>query len=107
MLNRLQMLEKQVENVVAQSAIDISALSQKVNALNQSLRSFAGNFTNSMNLLLWTLKFFSFYQKLLCLQATVLCNVLFLMTQSIQIVLQKLRWGYFLTSSFFITIHIL
>ena len=45
MLDRLMVLEKQVENVVAQSALDISDLSQKVKSLNQSLRSFTWNFT--------------------------------------------------------------
>ena len=48
MLDRLMVLEKQVENVVSQSASDISELSEKVKSLNQSLRSFAWNFTRGM-----------------------------------------------------------
>ena len=48
MLDRLMVLEKQVENVVSQSASDISDLSEKVKSLNQSLRSFTANFTLGM-----------------------------------------------------------
>ena len=48
MLDRLMVLEKQVENVVSQSALDISKLSEKVKSLNESLRSFAGNLTWGM-----------------------------------------------------------
>ena len=48
MLDRLMVLEKQLENVVAQSALDISELSKKVKSLNKSLISFAGNFTRGM-----------------------------------------------------------
>ena len=48
MLDRLMVLEKQVENVVSQSALDISKLSEKVRSLNESLRSFAGNLTWGM-----------------------------------------------------------
>ena len=48
MLDRLMVLEKQVENVISQSALDISELSQKVKSLNQSLRSIAVNFTRGM-----------------------------------------------------------
>lgn len=48
MLDRLRVLEKQVENVVSQSAMDISKLSDQVKLLNQSLRNFAGNLTQGM-----------------------------------------------------------
>ena len=48
MLDRLMVLEKQVETVVSQSALDISKLSERVKSLNESLRSFANNLTLSM-----------------------------------------------------------
>ena len=40
MLDRLQVLERQVENVVAQSAIDISLISQQLKSLNNTIRKF-------------------------------------------------------------------
>lgn len=45
MLDRLMLLEKQVESVVSQSALDIYELSERVKSLNESIQSFAGNFT--------------------------------------------------------------
>ena len=47
MLDRLQVLERQVENVVTQSAQDISELSQQLKYLNESIRT-RFNFSHGM-----------------------------------------------------------